>query len=238
MRVTKAEQRRERRRRILSGFPVQDAFKTIEDVRHYLSGDRIQCLLCGQWRCSLGVHLTRIHSMEPDAYREQYNIPWTYALDSQTTSGRKREAAMLAVDLESLPERASAARAAWQAQRAEGAAYRPLQPCVAHLREDVITRANQSEATIACSDCGGLVVVVASQKKRSNIRCPDCRYVKYGRFTEKSRERIARWMLKNPERARHYNAARQRYFHGNPQPLKEYAETWKANPRVLKTQCG
>jgi len=65
---------------VLPGFPIYRPFESIEEVREYLSGDKIICLLCGKPYRTLGRHLSRIHGVSHDEYRERYGIPWTYAL--------------------------------------------------------------------------------------------------------------------------------------------------------------
>lgn len=76
----RAAKRRANRRRVLDGFPIDRPFESIKEVREYLSGDKIVCLLCGRSFRTLGLHLRKIHDMTPDEYRERYNIPWTYGL--------------------------------------------------------------------------------------------------------------------------------------------------------------
>lgn len=69
-----------KRRRIENGYPVTTPFATVEDVRNYLAGDKVICLLCGKSYRRIGTHLQSIHQVTPDQYREQYKIPWTYGL--------------------------------------------------------------------------------------------------------------------------------------------------------------
>jgi len=63
-----------------SGYPVEKPFSSIEDVREYLSGDRVVCLLCGRSYKVLSSHLKAKHDMTTDEYRERYRIPWSYGL--------------------------------------------------------------------------------------------------------------------------------------------------------------
>jgi len=81
------------RRWIESGFPWQDKFHTIEEVRAYLDEDRICCLLCGRPFKALGAHLPRVHGVSVDKYKEQFGIPWTYGLVCSDTSLRMAELA-------------------------------------------------------------------------------------------------------------------------------------------------
>lgn len=68
------------RRKVKPGYPVVEPFKSIEDVRHYLQGDRITCLICGRTFKRLGGHLYTLHCITEDDYRAYYKIPWTYGL--------------------------------------------------------------------------------------------------------------------------------------------------------------
>lgn len=74
--------RREARRRVLPGFPVSRPFQTRKEMQEYLAGDKIQCLRCGKWYRSLGVHLSTIHGMSPTEYRKLYRINWRAGLES------------------------------------------------------------------------------------------------------------------------------------------------------------
>lgn len=80
--------RRAARRKVEDGFPILTPFKSIDDVRHYLGGDRVICLLCGRAFRNLGIHLKHLHGMDADAYREKYRIPWTYGLVCEESGQR------------------------------------------------------------------------------------------------------------------------------------------------------
>jgi hypothetical protein len=80
-----ARKKRAQNRIVLPGYPVTRPFGSIEDVKEYLSGDRIICLLCGKSYRALGCHLPKIHDIDADKYREMYGIPWTYGLACSET---------------------------------------------------------------------------------------------------------------------------------------------------------
>ena len=80
------------RYKVLPGYPIEVRFKTIMEVKEYLSGDKITCLLCGKEYKKIGVHVTAIHDMSTDEYREKYNIPWRYGLVSSETFKRYSKA--------------------------------------------------------------------------------------------------------------------------------------------------
>jgi len=76
----RAAQRRARRRKVLNGYPITRPFESLDEVRQYLSGDKIVCLFCGKSYKVLGVHVLKIHGVPVDEYRNRYNIPWTYGV--------------------------------------------------------------------------------------------------------------------------------------------------------------
>ena len=50
-------------------------FKTKEEVDRYFSGEKIECLECGELFLSLGVHILRIHNINVDEYKTKYGLP-------------------------------------------------------------------------------------------------------------------------------------------------------------------
>jgi hypothetical protein len=81
----RAAQKRAANRKVLEGYPVTRPFGSIDEVREYLSGDRIICLLCGRSLKALAYHLSKLHDMSSDDYRERYGIPWSYGLSCVET---------------------------------------------------------------------------------------------------------------------------------------------------------
>jgi hypothetical protein len=78
------------RRIVLPNFPIEEPFLSVDDVKQYLSGEKIICLLCGKSYKSLGVHLMRIHGITIDDYKLKYKIPWTYGLACGDTKEKHR----------------------------------------------------------------------------------------------------------------------------------------------------
>jgi len=87
----RAELRFKVRRKVLPGYPIETPFKNIDEVKEYLSGSSITCLLCGKTFKSLIEHIKKIHEITLDEYREKYNIPWTYALICEDLSNKLSE---------------------------------------------------------------------------------------------------------------------------------------------------
>jgi len=84
-------------------------------VEAYLSQPRIQCLLCGELRSSLGPHLGRVHGMTADDYRARFGIPYSYPLACPESRKRWAES-----------ERRRAEDPEFAARRAEHLALGPI----------------------------------------------------------------------------------------------------------------
>ena len=65
-------------------------FTGLEDVREYLSGRRIQCLVCGRWFKRLQFMHLNLHNLTADGYRERFGIPWSYSLTSEPSREASR----------------------------------------------------------------------------------------------------------------------------------------------------
>lgn len=77
------------RRRPKSGYPVNTPFRSKEEIKNYLSQDRIECLMCGHLFKSLVTHLDKIHAMSTDQYREKYGLPYSIGLTCTSTKEKK-----------------------------------------------------------------------------------------------------------------------------------------------------
>jgi|GEM_PF-2038176 len=64
----------------LRGYPKTKSFATIDEIKAYLDGDKVTCLLCGREYVSLGNHIRFKHEMTIDDYRESFGIPYGYGL--------------------------------------------------------------------------------------------------------------------------------------------------------------
>lgn len=92
MKIDRSNEKRKREcRKILPGFPWFGKFKTKLEVDTYLSGDKIQCLLCGKMYRSLGHHVFKIHNIDSDAYKERYGLPYDRGLASGEYHNRHRK---------------------------------------------------------------------------------------------------------------------------------------------------
>ena len=93
-------------------------FQTLEEVRAYLSGDSITCLVCGAVMHRLPKHLKDAHRMTSDDYRRRFGIPFGRSLTSATARENMRRSLS--------PEKIAKFRAAADAQRANRASRKGL----------------------------------------------------------------------------------------------------------------
>lgn len=68
------------RNKVQPGYPKKFVFESREAVDAYLSGDVIDCLICGNHFRSLEPHLSRSHDISADEYREKYGLPYRRGL--------------------------------------------------------------------------------------------------------------------------------------------------------------
>ena len=68
-------------------------FQTMAEVDEYLSGNTIECLICGESFQRLERHLQYVHNIAPDDYRRRFGIPFKRSLTS-APSRAKSGAAM------------------------------------------------------------------------------------------------------------------------------------------------
>jgi len=65
-----------------------------DELEDYLSGDTVQCFLCGNQYKNLGIHLAHGHDeWGVDDYREKYDIPWGIGLVGRSSARKYSETA-------------------------------------------------------------------------------------------------------------------------------------------------
>jgi hypothetical protein len=74
-------------------LPAATVFTTEAELNAYFAGDKLVCLECGRSLKMLCAHLTRVHGITSDMYRERHGIPWTRGLTGNGTKEKKRDAA-------------------------------------------------------------------------------------------------------------------------------------------------
>ena len=62
--------------------PNDAPFQTMEQVNDYLSGNTVECLICGKRYQWLHNHIVKMHDTSPDDYRRRFGIPFTRSLTS------------------------------------------------------------------------------------------------------------------------------------------------------------
>ncbi len=84
-------ERRVGRRQVMPGFPIEPRPFSRQEIKDYLSGDHITCLICGKAYKALGVHVP-IHGITIDDYRVLYGLPWRSGIQCAATQEKRAEA--------------------------------------------------------------------------------------------------------------------------------------------------
>jgi predicted transcriptional regulator len=152
-----------------------EPFQTMDEVNDYLSGTRIECLVCGKrFHCLTQQHL-QLHGLSHDEYRVKFGIPYKRSLTSAVLRDKFR-ARVTPESIEILLD----ARARHYESRRDGGfvmpPVRPRPPAVTDLLKKnvrVIQRISQTPVTTKCAVCGGDYVTTLAISKRP-IRCMNC----------------------------------------------------------------
>ncbi len=239
--TSKQARRRARRRQVLPGFPRTEKFSSIAEAHDYVSGADLQCLLCGQRKQSLGIHVLKIHDMTAEQYKVLFGIPYGVGLSSAPS--RDKHVHAKRAPREVLVERAALAR---KTKEDYGASWRPPVSTVAAQRETRLRAMSTAPETIRpCTTCGADVTVSGSRVFYKTLRCLDC-ILPQSRpnqpMSDDAKVRLKEWEKTNSTRASEYNKARNWWgWQRNPLPLLAYAEKWGAKlrlmPRLLEAQA-
>ena len=166
------EERKRLRRKVLDGFPWNGRFETKEEVYHYFSGDKIQCLLCGKWFQRLPTHLTMIHNIGSDEYREMYGLPWKHALCGTQLSlklseiMKKRRENGFRADLDAARE------------KARGIRQRQDQPFFSKIRAENLASSHRKRIKYSQKDFQNVLKRMLEENKTLEEVCKDA--INYG----------------------------------------------------------
>jgi len=148
---------------MLHGIP--EPFQTMDEIRAYVSGNRIQCLVCGKYFRRLQFKHLTVHDMTADDYREAFGIPWNTSL----TSAPSRDA----TGNKMTPERIELFK---QCRKVRGTSRRPGVPAVRNQwqRNAQMGRYIARElVTTGCVTCGAPVQTTALCAVQP-IHCDNC----------------------------------------------------------------
>jgi predicted transcriptional regulator len=150
-------------------------FQTMDEVDNYLSGNKIQCLLCGKDYRSLTAQHIELHGLSHDEYRVKFGIPYGRSLTSAATRDRCRARVtpegvemLLRVQAQYVDSRRGLPLIATPP--------RPVARAVTDLwgkqgRKSLLK--SQTPVTTKCSICGCDFVTTLSVSKR-RVRCMNC----------------------------------------------------------------
>jgi hypothetical protein len=152
---------------------VTEPFKTLAEVRAYLSGEKVRCLMCG-----LHTHVQRAH-MPVDEYKASFGIPQTYGLVGVYTkallsvASKTRQQQLPPEErIEALAARSSGSRAP---RRPHNEATRAMYRANG-LRNVAIIREKQKICvTVPCVTCGAPLERKAVAAAHKNMRCSVCK---------------------------------------------------------------
>jgi hypothetical protein len=211
-------------------------------ARDYVSGETIQCLICGKDYKALGCHINRIHKIDETSYKQQFGIPYTVGLVSAPTAKRHAEECAKNMSPGQRLIYVASARDNLKRQLDLGhCTWRQPVSSVYNQKAGRIMAVNEAPVSErSCYVCGNIVTVRAARVfyKDEMIRCEDClaptsRRPPY-KMSSFDREKLRQWAEDNPERAKEYVNARSWWsWRLNPFPLLAYAEKWGARLRIM-----
>jgi hypothetical protein len=171
----------------LPGYPRLEAFQTMEEVREYLSQERIDCLLCGRRFKMLNTHLLRVHRMGLREYKLKCGLPLTSGLVSTPTRHLLSEIAterLADEPPERAKERMDKAREAQRGQPPPDQIHGS--PAILNMRREAALNAAGSENHISrrtglipwqCTECGAETMVgeTFAITNACRVLCKACR---------------------------------------------------------------
>jgi hypothetical protein len=143
---------------------MRTPFVSMEEIKHYLSGDDIECLVCGREFGTLQNHLA-VHEMSVNEYREKFGIPWTVGLCGTKTRLKKAASTKRLLEAGYL----------WRGMRPglRLGKSNSSRPRCAAIRAAILATGAHKLVSNTCADCGSDYLIQASVKPRST-RCPGC----------------------------------------------------------------
>lgn len=162
-----SEDAKQKRRKVLPGFPWEGKFQTKEEVDAYFAGDKIQCLLCGKWYKEITFgHLSRIHDTTVDEYRERYGLPWRRGMTGQNTHRTRSQIAKQLIAEGKLKLIYKNIR-----QKEPGRPRRPLQPFARNAkRKQALAAAHKRPAEWQRADYEAILTRMQEQQRSlSNV---------------------------------------------------------------------
>ncbi len=167
----KNAKRYRQRRKILPGFPREEAFQSKDEIDAYFAEEKIQCLLCGKWyRWLTHGHLNKIHNMTIDEYRERYGLPWERGLTGsgvhKTFVEHGKKLASEKPDLEEFMQKIRL--------KARNAPQRPTQPFQKRIQlEHALAMTGSRTSPWQYTDFEALLARIAEQRRPLKDVCQD-----------------------------------------------------------------
>lgn len=210
----------------LPSFPRTMPFQTRQEADTYLKGDgvsKIQCLECGNWYGSLGVHLLNRHGCDVREYKVKYGLAFSggglvgeFRRQSASEVGKQRIASAEGKEhFERIHKKAIESMKAGRGQK-----QRNWTP---YLKKEASERLNanspiQTEGHLPCQhpcvDCGVEVTTTTRFAIANSCRvmCEECKLKRAKQQYRGNNERFYKKLKQDPKRHREYlDKAKQRY---------------------------
>ena len=145
----------------------------MEQVNDYLSGNTVECLICGKRYQWLYNHIVKMHDTSPDDYRRRFGIPFTRSL----TSAKFRAVCSARVAPQYNIEHLRLARASRTVPARRGPMRKGI-PAVENLWKEIRERTGCLERahapiTVPCVECGAAVATTVRYASLP-MRCLKC----------------------------------------------------------------
>lgn len=125
----------------LPGFPWKGRFQTMQECERYISGDKLECLVCGRVYEVLPPHL-RLHDMTAEQYRQTFNIPFKFGLSAKHVRDRLRTSALEQIEKGTLSLQTA------DYTRTGNSRWTDLSAATSPIRQNVIKKAAWTEDVI------------------------------------------------------------------------------------------
>jgi hypothetical protein len=146
-------------------FPWRGKFRNKQEIDHYFSGNKIQCLLCGNWFKIISSHLKRIHDIDSYEYREKYGLPWKHGLCGKEVSLKLSKAMKKRRENGFLPD-IDAAR-----EKSKHATKRHDQPFLKKVKSEILNSSNNKRQKYSKVDYQNILIRMLKEEKSLHEVC-------------------------------------------------------------------
>jgi hypothetical protein len=152
---------------VMQKYPWRGKFGTKKEIDTYLTGNKIECLLCGKWFRALPTHLERTHNITADDYKERYGLPWKRGLCGVGLSKKRSKLLLERLKNGFKPPIEVAMK------KSVGAPRRPDQPFFVKVKLENMRAGSDKFRKYDDKDFYGVLAKMLKEKKGLNEVCKD-----------------------------------------------------------------